>query len=89
LESALVPQLALWATDIPSASPTGQMIQLLARGSKRCDGWRKMQFQRIKEVFERLVFCVSLTRNVNFNALSHKPFILLPDACSESMFQSG
>ena len=44
--------------------------------SKSRNGWSEVKFQRIVEVFERFVLCLSLTRNINLYALSHEPFIL-------------
>jgi hypothetical protein len=45
-----------------------------------------VQLQRIPKVVERFVFRVSLTRNVNLHALSHEPFILLPNAGGKFLF---
>lgn len=48
-----------------------------------------MKLQRIAQILERFVFGMPLTRNVNFNALRHDPFILLPDAGSKFLFHSN
>lgn len=45
-----------------------------------------MKLQRITQVLKRFVFGVSLTRNVNLNALRYEPFILLPDTGGKFLF---
>lgn len=54
--------------------------------SKRCNGWREVKFEGITKVVESLILSFSLTRNVNLNTLSYKPFILLPNAGGEFLF---
>ena len=54
--------------------------------SHRSDWRREMKFQCISKVIQRSVFCLSLARDVNLYTLSHEPFIFLPDAGGEILF---
>ena len=45
-----------------------------------------MKRERIKQILKRFVFCVALTRHINLDTLSHEPFVLLPYAGREFLF---
>jgi len=58
----------------------------LSCSAKRGDRRSEVKLQRIAQILKRFVFSPPLTRNVNLYALSHEPFILLPDAGAEFLF---
>ena len=45
-----------------------------------------MKLERVTQVFERFIFRLSLTRHIDFNALSHEPIVLLPNAGCKFLF---
>ena len=45
-----------------------------------------MKLKSITQIFERFTLSLSLTRNIDLDALSHKPFFFLPNASGEFLF---
>jgi hypothetical protein len=49
-------------------------------------GRREMKLKRVAQIVDRFIFCPSLARYVDFDALSHEPFIFLPNTGGEFLF---
>jgi hypothetical protein len=45
-----------------------------------------MKPKRVAQIIERFILSLSLTRNIDLDALSHKPFFFLPNAGGEFLF---
>jgi hypothetical protein len=46
-----------------------------------------MKLKRVSQIVNRFVFRLSLARHVDFDALSHEPFALLPNAGGKFLFR--